>query len=91
MTNATNDFTIEFSDEYGWYTVYEFGVFPRSSVLAGQTMKTHRGSFDTVEEAQTAYPHATVGYRDPNNTFNHLPGWEMTAREEELWFDAHPV
>ena len=52
MTNATtNDFTIEFSDEYGWYSVYEFGVFPRSSVLAGQTMKTHRGSFDTVEEA----------------------------------------
>ena len=53
MTKATtNDFTIEFSDEYGWYSVYEFGVFPRSSVLAGQTMKTHRGSFDTLEEAQ---------------------------------------
>ena len=92
MTKATTiDFTIEFSDEYGWYSVYEFGVFPRSSVLAGQTMKTHRGSFDTVEEAQTAYPHATVGYRDPNNTLDHLPDWEMTAREEEFWADDHPA
>jgi len=86
--NTTNDLTIEFSDEYKWYTVYEFGVFPRSSVLAGQTMKTHRGSFDTVEEAQTAYPHATVGYRDPHNTFNHLPDYEMSAHEEELYWNG---
>ena len=90
MTNATNDFSIEFSNEYRWYSVYEFGVFPRSSVMAGQTMKSFRDSFDTLEEAQKAYPHAEVGYRDPNNTFNHLPDWEMDAREEELWFDDHP-
>ena len=69
-----NDFTIEFSDEYKWWSVYEFGVFPRSSVLAGQTMKSFRDSFDTEEEAVKAYPHAKVGYRDPMNTFHHLPG-----------------
>ena len=72
------DLTIEYSNEYHWYTVYEFGVFPRSSVLSGQTMKSFKETFDTVEEAQKAYPNAQVGYRDPMNTFNHLPGEEMT-------------
>ena len=90
MTTATNDFSIEFSNEYRWYSVYEFGVFPRSSILAGQTMKSFRDSFDTLEEAQAAYPEAEVGFRDPNNFLGHLPDWEMTAREEELWFNDHP-
>lgn len=70
------DWTIEYkrknSDEYGYYAIYEFGVYPHSSVLAGQTMKSFRGSFPTLEEAQGAYPQASVGYRDPMNTFDHL-------------------
>ena len=73
-----SDWTIEYSNEYKWYSVYEFGVYPRSSVLAGQTMKSYRDSFATQEEAEKAYPQAAVGYRDPINTFNHLPDEEMT-------------
>ena len=41
-------------------------------------MKSYRDSFDTQEEAEKAYPQAAVGYRDPMNTFNHLPDEEMT-------------
>ena len=54
-------------------------------------MKSFRTSFDTLEEAQKAYPHAEVGFVDPNNTLDHLPDWEMTAREEEFWADEHPL
>jgi len=84
--NSTNDFSIEYSREYQWYSVYEFGEYPRGSVLEGQTMKSFRDSFDTLEKAQAAYPQAEVGFRDPNNTFNHLPDYEMSAREEEDFF-----
>lgn len=82
------DLTIEFSDEYKWWSLYEFGVFERTSVLAGQTMKTFKDKYDTLEEAQKANPTAKVGYRDPMNTFNHLPDWDMSAREEEFWFNG---
>lgn len=64
--------TIE-ENEYGTFSVYEFGVYPNSSVLAGQTRKTFVDSFDNIEEAQSAYPKAVVGYRDPHNYFDHLP------------------
>lgn len=65
--------TIEYSHKYGWFTVYEFGVYPRSSVLAGQTRKRFVEAYDTLEEAQEAHPDAVEGYRDAHNTFNHLP------------------
>jgi hypothetical protein len=69
------------------YNVYEFGTYPRSSVLAGQTRKQFVDGFDTLEEAQAAYPDADVGYRDAGNYFNHLPdpddpsSWRMTNGE----------
>jgi hypothetical protein len=85
-----SDFTIEYSRQYRWFSVYEFGVYPHSSVLAGQTMKSFRDKFGTLEEAQEAYPHAEVGFRDPQNFVDHLPDWEMTAYEEERWSDDHP-
>ena len=69
---ATKDLTSEYDSEYNWWCLYEFSIYPRSSVLAGQTMKSYRGHYDTVEQAQAEYPTASVGYRDPNNTFNHL-------------------
>ena len=74
-----NDWTIEYLTEYRWWAVYEFGTYPRSSVLAGQAMKSYRDSFDTLEEAQAAYPQANVGYRSANNTFDHL------SDEEGSW------
>lgn len=40
------------------YGVYEYGVYPRSSVLAGQTSRRFLDSFPTLEEAQAAHPDA---------------------------------
>jgi len=67
-----SSWTIEHSDEYPHWSVYEFGIYPRSSVLAGQDMKSFRESYPTLEEAQAAHPEAIVGYRDPMNYFDHL-------------------
>ena len=67
-----NDWSIEYSDQYRWWSVYEFGIYPRSSVLAGQSMKSYRESYPTLEEAQAAHPEAIVGYRDPMNYVGHL-------------------
>ena len=90
MGNNAKDLTIEYDSQYKWFSLYEFGIYPRGSVLEGQQMKTFKGHYDTVEEAMKANPRATVGYRDPQNTFNHLPSEEMTAREEEMYFlDQH--
>ena len=83
-----NDLTIEYDGEYNWWYLYEFSTYPRSSVLAGQTMKSYIGHYDTVEQAQAEYPSARVGYRDANNTFDHLPDEEMDAnQEEQYWLD----
>ena len=72
------EMTIE-NGRYGGFTVYEFSEYPRSSVLAGQTCKRFVKNFDTVEEAQAAYPEAEEGCRDAHNYFDHLPddgdGW----------------
>ena len=64
--------TIE-ANQYNSFSVYEFGVYPESSVLAGQTRKTFLDMFDTIEEAKASYPEAVEGYLDANNYFDHLP------------------
>ena len=66
------DKTIE-NGKGGGFSVYEFWEYPESSVLAGQTCKRFVDNFDTIEEAQAAYPDADVGFRDPCNHFDHLP------------------
>ena len=66
------EMTIE-ANQYGTFSVYEFGVYPNSSVLAGQTRKTFVDMFDTIEEAKASYPDADEGYRDAHNYFGHLP------------------
>ena len=57
------------------YGVYRYGVYPRHSVLAGQTMRIFLDSFKTLEEAKAAYPQAQVvagsGYAPPD--LSHLP------------------
>ena len=40
------------------YAVYEYGTYPRSSVLAGQMSRTFLDSFDTLEAARIAFPGA---------------------------------
>jgi hypothetical protein len=57
------------------FTVYEHGVYPRSSVLAGQSKRMWLDDFETIEEAKAAYPEAKVvtgtTYAPPS--LNHLP------------------
>jgi hypothetical protein len=58
------------------FAVYEYGVYPRHSVLRGQTSRRYiEGGFKTVEEAKAAFPDAEVsvgsGYQAPS--LSHLP------------------
>ena len=68
----TMEKTIE-ANEYGTFSVYEFGVYPQSSVLPGQTRKTIVDMFNTIEEAKASHPDADEGFRDAHNYFDHLP------------------
>lgn len=71
------------------YDVFEWGEFDSDSVLAGQPSKTAIAAFQTVAEAQKAYPKAEISEyptRPPVHSFDHLPDWEMSAREEEDYF-----
>ena len=67
-------YTIE-PDEHG-VIVYEWGVYERSSVLAGQQRKTFMSGYGNVAEALKAYPKADVmGGRisPPPVSVMHLP------------------
>ena len=56
------------------FTVYEISTYPRSSVLAGQQRRQWMDQFESLEEAQAAYPEAELiggsTYREP--CLNHL-------------------
>ena len=57
------------------YVVYEWGTYGRGSVLASQPRKTALRAFETVLEAQKAYPNADVSeynLRHPENSYDHL-------------------
>lgn len=58
------------------WTVYEHGEYERGSVLEGQSRRVWLDDFETLEEAQKAYPEAVVcacsTYQPP--CLNHLPG-----------------
>jgi hypothetical protein len=49
--------TYRHDDEFG---VYEYGVYPHGSVLAGQEKRTLLDRFDSLDEAKGIYPHAEV-------------------------------
>jgi hypothetical protein len=68
---ANKEITIE-RCQYGGWSVYEFDVYPRSSVLAGQTRKRFINTYEKRSEAEKHYPSADVGYRDAHNSFDHL-------------------
>ena len=81
-------------NKYGGFSVYEYGVYPRSSVLAGQTRKTFLDMFTTLEEAQAAYPRADVGCNAAFNTFDHLrddvddmEAYERDCLRDELYYE----
>lgn len=54
-----HSYTIE-RDEFGVWEVFGHGEYPRDSVLAGQYARIFMARFETLEEAQEAYPTATV-------------------------------
>lgn len=62
------------------YGVYEYGTYPRGSVLAGQQSRRFIGQYDTLEEAKAAHPEATwkgdgaCGFQKPY--VGHLPEGE---------------
>lgn len=58
------------------FSVYGWSTYPRHSVLAGQDRKVFIDSYDTLAEAQAAYPQATMSSKwiEPQVSLNHLPG-----------------
>lgn len=87
------DLTIEKKRSYNTqgfeWTVYEWGVYPHSSVLAGQTRKTFMDAFDTLEEALAAYPDAQAldgPSHKPSNGLGPAPEpWFDPAAAGESW------
>lgn len=57
------------------WTVYEHSTYPSSSVLAGQHRRVWVDDFDTLAEAQRAYPKAVVigGSTFTPPSLDHLP------------------
>jgi Fe2+ or Zn2+ uptake regulation protein len=81
------DKTIEKSKFGSGFSVYEFGTYESSSVLAGQTCKRFVDSFDTIEEAKAAFPEAKEGFRSANNSFTHLSGPDTFDGQGGVWGD----
>lgn len=77
--------TIEADKSGEGYNVYSWGVYERSSVLAGQTMKRFIDGFDTLDEARAAYPAVDVNQfqESAHNTVNHLPGPDDWDKETQ--------
>jgi len=75
----------------GGYNVYEHGVYPSSSVLAGQPSRTYKGHFNTIEEAQTAFPEARPIEGSTKRYGNPLPStppsWFDPANAGEAWHE----
>ena len=67
------------------FSVYEFGIYPRSSVLSGQTRKSFLDSFESLETAKAGYPMADFAFIEANNTFGHLPGSDWLDGQGGAW------
>lgn len=72
----------------GGFTAYGHGTYEPTSVLAGQYMRCYLESFDTIEQAQAAYPAAeyvagsTRVDTDPGPC---APAWFDPAAAGERW------
>lgn len=77
-----------FRTEYG---VYQYGIYPNSSVLHGQQKRSFLGSYGTLEEAQAAYPEAEwdggASNRMPVHIPDNPPGWFDPLDAGESWSD----
>ena len=93
-------YTIEpdprFPDEV---VVWEHGVYPKSSVLAGEDRRSWRDTFKTIEEAKKAYPTAEVMEWSTGDSFKGIlpepandmsqvaPDWFDPANAGEVWHE----
>jgi hypothetical protein len=70
---SPDDYTYEWRDNR--LCLHAWGVYPSSSVLAGQPCKKFIDHFDSVEQLVELYPEAESSRPDmqPKNTFDHLP------------------
>ena len=75
-------FSIE-QDQFGDWEVFGHGVYPQSSVLAGQPSRWCVATFDTLEKAQEAYPDAEV----PEYSTRIPAGWLPMSDTPPDWFD----
>jgi hypothetical protein len=72
------------------YGVYAYGVYPRGSVLEGQERRSNLGTFDTLTEAQAAFPDADyygeggTGFVDREIPVS-APEWFDPADAGESW------
>ncbi len=76
MSNEKFDYyTINLHDDEA-ASVFGWSTYERSSVLAGQPRKVYIESFDTLAEAEAAYPGAGISSRwtEPQISVSHLPG-----------------
>lgn len=77
--------TYHYPDKYG---VYEYGEYPRGSVLEGQEMRSFRGRFDSLEEAKAAFPDAVFadgsGFREMELPVT-APSWFDPTHAGEHW------
>lgn len=69
-------YTISADKRHEAFNVYGWGEYEESSVLAGQTRKQFIDSFDTLAQAQAAYPQASLSsaWIEPRVSLSHLPG-----------------
>jgi len=71
------------------YQVFGWGVYPRHSVLAGQTMRVRLECYDTIDEALIEYP--TAQYTElrtlkPNTSMSPCPpNWYDKGDAGEDW------
>ena len=84
------------------FAIYGHGVYPESSVLAGQTSRTHLDMGDTLEALRAEWPnaevieHSTKPFRFGNESLADLsglpsspPGWFDPADAGERWDDDY--
>jgi len=75
MTTKKFDYMHILEDQYGRFAVKGYDTWGRGSVLEGQTRTNFIDAFDSLEEAQKAYPEAELSHElmEPENTYDHLP------------------
>ena len=90
MTSTTY-YTIEPDDTGEGFWVVEHGVYPESSVLAGQDRRALLAHYDTVKQAKQSYPQANVLEWSTRNTWTrtdlpiHPPKWFDPFDAGEVW------